>query len=196
MPAPLQCCTSPAVVGHSSGFIGRLSEQPAIREGTLTTIDELRSVLKAADPALLVNCLIQLTGDTGLLERYGAGFTPVPVRSILDSHTVDAGVVDEIVERMVAELMAREGEPLPPPPMVDPEVFRRMAEFCVGEPVDAEFVPILEEQAGFVKARRVIPVTRTPPPDFNVIVIGAGMTGVNAAIRLAEAGFEYQVFES
>jgi 4-hydroxyacetophenone monooxygenase len=170
----------------------------AVEFGSLApaTAEELRSVLAQADPSLLVNCLIQLTGDAGLLDRFGFYFTPVPVRSILESHTVDGPIVDEIVERMVAELTARAGEPWPGTSMVDAELFRRMAEFCVGEPVEAEFVPILEEQAGFVKARRVVPVTRTPPPDFNVIVIGAGMTGINAAIKLAEAGFGYQVFES
>ena len=31
----------------------------------------LRTVLAEADPSVLVNCLIQLTGDSGLLERYG-----------------------------------------------------------------------------------------------------------------------------
>src|SRR4051794_14535247 len=139
------------------------------------TGDELRSFLLAADPSLLVNCLVQLTGDTSLLERYAACFTPVKVRSILESHTVDPAIVHEIVELMVTQMQAREGEPLPLPTMLDHELFRRMAEFCVGEPVDPEFVPILEEQAGFVKAKRVVPVTRTPPPEFNVIVIGAGM---------------------
>src|SRR4051812_41905330 len=124
-----------------------------------TTVDELRAVLAQADPALLVNCLVQLTADSGLLERYGPHFSPVAVRSILESHTVDAAIGDEIVERMVAELQARDGDELPGPQMLDPELFRRMAEFCVGEPVNAEFVPILEEQAGFVKARRVVPIT-------------------------------------
>src|SRR4051794_28101817 len=164
--------------------------------GEPTTADELRAVLAQADPSLLVNCLIQLTGDASLLDRYAPKFTPVAVRSILESHTFDAATAAEIVDRMVAELVARQGQPLPEPAMVDPELFRRMVEFCVGEPAAAEFVPILEEQAGFVKARRVVPIAKTPPPDFNVIVIGAGMTGINAAIKLGEAGFGYQVFES
>ena len=160
------------------------------------TVDELRSVLGEADPSLLLNCLIQVTGDASLLDRYGPQFSPVAVRSILESHTVEAAVVVEIVERMVTELAARGEAPLPEPAMVEPDLFCRMAEFCVGERVGSEFVPILEEQAGFAKARRVVPVTRTPPPEFNVIVIGAGMTGINAAIKLQEAGFRYQVFES
>src|SRR5437867_1842857 len=88
-------------------------------------VARLRTVLLQADPSVLVNCLIQLTGETGLLERYGARFSPVAVRSVLESHTVDAEVVDEIVDRMVAELVAREGEPLPAPAAVEPELFRR-----------------------------------------------------------------------
>jgi cation diffusion facilitator CzcD-associated flavoprotein CzcO len=160
------------------------------------SVSELRDRLRHADPAVLVTCLVQLTGDAALLDRYDPLLTPVPVRSVLESHTVDPAAADEIVERMVAEMTARVGATLPPPKSEEPEHFRRMAEFCVGEPVDAEFVPILEEQAGFVSARRVVPVTRTPPSDWNVIVIGAGMTGINAAIKLGEAGFRYHVFES
>ena len=163
--------------------------------GSLTG-DGLRTVLLEADPSLLVNCLIELTGDASLLTTYGPHFEPVAVRSVLESHTVDATVVEEIVDRMVAELGRLEGHDEVKPSTLDPELFRRMAEFCVGEPVHEEFVPILEEQAGFVRSRRVVPVTRTPPPDFNVIVIGAGMTGINAAIKLAEAGFRYQMFEN
>src|SRR5438093_9162273 len=87
-----------------------------------TTADELRTMLAAADPSVLVNCLIQLTGDSGLLERYGPAFAPVAVRSILESHTVDGAVVAEIVDRMVDELVARQDEPLPVPATVEPEL--------------------------------------------------------------------------
>ncbi|MBM4628667.1 FAD-dependent oxidoreductase [Rhodococcus hoagii] len=44
--------------------------------------------------------------------------------------------------------------------------------------------------------RRCVPVTTRPPADFDVIVIGAGMVGLNAAIKLEEAGFAYTVFEA
>src|SRR4051794_19976224 len=106
------------------------------------TGNELRSFLLAADPSLLVNCLVQLTGDTSLLERYAPHFPPVKFRSFLESHPVDSGVVHEIVDLMVTQMQAREGEPLPLPTMLDHELFRHMAEFCVGEPVNPEFVPI------------------------------------------------------
>ena len=142
------------------------------------TDEELRSVLAQADPSLLVNCLIQLTGDVELLQLYQPYFAPTAVRSVLDSHTIDGAIIDDVIDRMIRELTKRTDQALPPPSTVEPALFRRMAEFCVGEPVSAEFVPILEEQAGFVKARRVVPITRTPPHDFNVIVIGAGMTGI------------------
>src|SRR3954463_13403008 len=143
--------------------------------GEPTTADELRAVLAQADPSLLVNCLIQLTGDASLLDRYAPKFTPVAVRSILESHTFDAATAADIVDPMVAELVARRGEPCPAPGLVDPKLFRRMVEFCVGEPADAEFVPILEEQAGFVKARRVVAMPRTPPPRLKQIGLRGGL---------------------
>ncbi|ABH00043.1 possible monooxygenase, N-terminal (plasmid) [Rhodococcus jostii RHA1] len=78
----------------------------------------------------------------------------------------------------------------------DPELFRRMASLRTAGTVAEEFVPILLEQAGFQIGQRRVPVTKKPPADLGVIVIGAGMIGLNAAIKLGEAGFGYRVFES
>lgn len=35
-----------------------------------------------------------------------------------------------------------------------------------------------------------------PPADFKVLVIGAGMVGINAAVKLRQAGFNFTVLES
>src|SRR3954463_15562762 len=95
--------------------------------------DDLRALLlEGADPTLLVNCLVQMTGDPSWLDRYAPHFHPLAVRSILDSHTWDPAAAEEIVDRVVAELSSR-GDGAPENgSAVDEELFRRMASSCVG----------------------------------------------------------------
>ena len=70
-----------------------------------------------------------------------------------------------------------------------------MAEVCVDDSVGQEYVAHLREQSGFEPARRVVPTTRRPQ-DFSVAIVGSGMIGLNAAIKLGQAGFRYRVFEA
>ncbi len=154
--------------------------------------DEQLELLEAADPAILVNCLIDITGDPGLLDTYRGDFEPLTFRTAHKSHQVDPNAAREIRSRLATCLA--DGFAAPVPERLG-ELFRKMAGFAVGEPVGEEFVPLLLEQAGFEPGRRHVPVTRRPPKDFQVIVIGAGMVGINAGVKLGEAGFGYTIFE-
>ena len=70
----------------------------------------------------------------------------------------------------------------------------------VGEPVGDEYVPLVEEEADFggVDLRR-FEWTRRPDAatlaGFHVGIIGAGLGGLCAAIRLEQAGIPYTVFD-
>ncbi len=153
---------------------------------------ELLELLESADPTILLLCLVDLTGDTALLERYAGAFEPRAVRTVQKSHDFDPAVAQDIRQRLADRL----GEPPAAPTEGRDEVlFRRLASFTVGEQVDDEFVPLLLEQAGFEKSRRRVAITRQPPEGFHVIVIGAGMTGINAGVKLSEAGFGYTILE-
>lgn len=161
----------------------------------------LHEAIDGCDPAPLLMALVHATGDTGLLDE----FEPRLTYGEPGSHykTGDAPVVPpgQYPDDVVADIRARAHELLEPGMgdrlgVPDLELFNRMARIATSERVDAEFVPILREQAGFVHSERRVPVTVTPPADFSVIVIGAGIIGINAAIKLGEAGFSYRVFES
>src|SRR4029077_12012229 len=75
----------------------------------------------------------------------------------------------------------------------------QMMSFMVGEEVPDEYVPMmLEEMAldggdGRDVAWDAVPAGRRT--SFRVVVIGAGMSGLLAAIRLEEAGVPYVVIE-
>lgn len=56
---------------------------------------------------------------------------------------------------------------------------------------------MLNEQMGFEapELRSQRGGRQAPPEDFNVLVIGAGLTGLLAAIKLREAGYRFQVID-
>ncbi|MEE2031141.1 flavin-containing monooxygenase [Rhodococcus chondri] len=174
------------------------------------TPEALRSAIAVADPGALLMSMVHVSGDLSLLDEfeeqvahakraqagggtatqthYGAQSGAVATPPGQFPVEIAAAIRERAAEVLTSGLSVQLGLP-------EPELFRRMASLCTVGTVDEEFVPLLLEQAGFQKAQRRIPVTRTPAPDFDVIVIGAGMIGLNAAIKLGEAGFRYTVFE-
>ncbi|WP_068165996.1 flavin-containing monooxygenase [Rhodococcus phenolicus] len=161
----------------------------------------LAAAIDVCDPAPLLMSLVHVTGDLGLLDEFGARLTIGEPGNHYRTGTRPAVPPGQYPADVVADIRARAHELLTPD-MVDRlgvpdrETFLHMAKVATSERVDEEFVPILLEQAGFVLGERCVPVTVTPPTDFSVIVIGAGIVGVNAAIKLGDAGFTYRVFES
>src|SRR6185369_6678614 len=74
---------------------------------------------------------------------------------------------------------------------------QRIMSITVGEPVDDEFVELVYDQCGFRPwvDRSKQPDRPGPRSGFKVLVIGAGMTGLAAATKLREAGYEFVVIE-
>ncbi|OLT37730.1 monooxygenase [Actinomadura sp. CNU-125] len=152
----------------------------------------LRAAVDAAEPGPLLMAMVHMTGDATLLREF---------RTRLDAERGDGpGVPGRYPDAVAADVRARafalfEGGMTPRLTVPDDELFLRMAEVCVDDAVGEEFAAHLREMCGFEPDRRHVPVTKAPPDDFRVIVIGAGMVGLNAGVKLAEAGFEYLIFE-
>ena len=103
-------------------------------------------------------------------------------------------LVQELRERLFA-LLTQDPPPRDTPP--SPELFEKMLSTAVAEPVGREFVPMLQEQMGFCppELRSERPQRTAPDDKFKVLVIGAGLTGLLAAIKLREAGYAFEVIE-
>jgi 4-hydroxyacetophenone monooxygenase len=153
--------------------------------------EALRRALAEGDIPTLLMVFTQLSRDESLL----ADFAPY-IGSPYDgrSNELPAALAAQLRERLLALLTG--ASPVTDEPLT-PELMKRMMSVDVGEPVTDEFIPLLMEQMGFEKPlpRRDRPGRAMPPEDFKVVVIGAGLTGLLAGIKLQEAGYRYQTFE-
>jgi cation diffusion facilitator CzcD-associated flavoprotein CzcO len=154
------------------------------------------------DPAMALMALIQITGDRTLLHRYwsaldGRQETVVEAFRDIDARdareTVDPSIAAEI--RDALRRAVNSGKPAVMP-QLDMPMFRKMARLLLGKDLPEMSIDVAFQHAGFATDTRVREAREVPPADFKVIVVGAGMMGINAAVKLQQAGFEYTVLEA
>lgn len=167
--------------------------QAPVREGDAFLAKALES---ASIPALMMS-MIHMSGDTSLL--HGKIRPGKVVMNEVQGSMSDADKAQVRAEALAVLKAYRDrGCSLPDPPSA--ETIHAMMSFMVGEPVPDEYVPMmLEEMALDGADSRDVPWHEIVEPErrrrMHVLVIGAGMSGLLAAIRLEEAGIPYTVIE-
>lgn len=153
----------------------------------------LRAALIDANLPSLVPVLFQLTGERRWLH---APFAPQRGRGMDDNQ--DGGlpehIGDEIRAAAFEAVLAWSQGAAPAVPAPRGAQLRELLDVAMGEPVPAEFEPMMAESLGFA-AR---PVHRPAPgaDEVRVVVIGAGVSGLVAAKRLRdELGVQVTVLE-
>jgi 4-hydroxyacetophenone monooxygenase len=157
----------------------------------------LERVLEFASVPTIMMSMIHMTGDDSLLEG------PVrPNAAILGEIQGYLGEEDKAAVRAQALQVLRDyrdrGCTLPPLP--DGATIRRMMSFMVGQEVPEEYVPMMLEEMNLAgeDSRSFhwhAGVRDSEREQFQVVVIGAGMAGVLAGIRLQEAGIPHVILE-
>jgi 4-hydroxyacetophenone monooxygenase len=176
---------------YNTPMIARPREEPITENDAFIA----RALEDANIPALMAS-IVHLTGDTSLLDG--------PIRlqpAIMGVVQGGLSAADEATVRTDALDALRayrdRGCTLLPPS--SPETVRRIMSFVVGEAVPDEYVPMmLEEMALDGNDGRDVRWDAVPleaRQRFHVVVIGAGMSGLLAAIRLEDAGIPYVVLE-
>ncbi|MFM7737354.1 MAG: flavin-containing monooxygenase [Alphaproteobacteria bacterium] len=151
--------------------------------------EEIARALASANAATLVASLVHVTGDPSRLRgALRPGRAVLGERAWLSPQEREGLLVE--AHAALCELRDRGGA-LPPPPSA--EVVRETMSFVAGEDVPADYVPMmLEELALDGRDARAVPIAEGVPAErlaaFRVLVVGAGISGILMAIRLAEAG--------
>ena len=158
------------------------------------TIDEALS--QAHLPALLM-ALVHLTGDADLLsEERRPVFEPLADPALGGfSEEIQSDLRRRAKTAIEAHLA---GAPLPPPPT--PQTVRRMMDWLTGADIPAHYAPFLTDELQLTgndtKAPDwSAPNLRSAAKTMNAIVIGAGMSGILAGIRLQQAGIDFTILE-
>jgi 4-hydroxyacetophenone monooxygenase len=160
------------------------------RESPTDPRPSLAAALEHANHPSLVPVLYQLTGDRRWLAD---PYRPTRSRGMDDNDP--GGFAPEVaaeIRAAVVDAVTRHdaGEP-PAVPAPTGEALRELLELATGEPVPPEYADMAAEDMGFVAA----PPRTAPANDLRVVVIGAGISGMLAAIKLREAGIEPVVLE-
>jgi 4-hydroxyacetophenone monooxygenase len=137
-----------------------------------------------------VPALFQLTGDRRWLAD---PFRPTRSRGMdnNDSGGFAPDVAAAIRSEALRAVRAYEQGAAPAVPAPTGIQLLELLELANGEPVPPEYAEMAAEDMGFAPR----PPRVAPPNDLRVIVIGAGVAGMLAAIRLREAGIEHLVLE-
>ena len=152
---------------------------------------QLRQALQEGEIHTLLMSYVHISGDTVMLDKFAPhikspyAFPPEAIPTELQ-----AELRENLLHVLVTPGAGSGEEP-------SEALMHRMMIGGIGDEVADEFLPLLYDQIGF---RREIPRKdrrdRKPSrTDFKVLVIGAGMTGLAAGVKLGEAGYSWEIIE-
>src|SRR6476659_9658999 len=164
-------------------------------EPITATDDELRAALEGAHLPAILPALAHVTGDLSLLrddlrvefslmiEEQG-GLTPE------QQEALRALALDTLIA-------FRDGGSVTAPMPTGPDL-RRILEYMAGGQDIADYLPMMREELALsadLRAPHWIKDDVNPDKPFKVVIVGAGMSGIIAAYRLAEADVPYVVLD-
>ena len=156
----------------------------------------LQRALATADASTLMLVLVQLTAERRWLEEA----RPF-IRGPLSYHeTMPEEMRTAIRAALFEVLMDLAGSGASLPPMQDGPLLREMMSTAAGEHVGEDYVAMMREdltaqpdQAPGIDWR--VPPAPTALAAQHVVIIGAGMSGICAAIELQQAGIAFTIIE-
>jgi 4-hydroxyacetophenone monooxygenase len=154
----------------------------------------LRVALADADIAPMLMVLAQLSGDLTILDEvaphiHGAW-------SFLE--TVPEDLKQKVRDRLVAVLKEYAVTGREPPVDIPEATLQRMMSAGVGQTVPADYIPLLVEETRLGSEDTRTAHWRRPEvvtAGFKVVIVGAGFSGLCAAIRLKELGVPFEILE-
>src|SRR5947209_744415 len=170
----------------NSGLGGQdLIQEASSRDG------DLALALESANIPTLLLLLYQFTGEERWLRP---PFTPVKSRwDDNDSGGLLPAMQQEVREAAFDVITAwRAGAPIAKPELTAEELIK-MLSFSEAEPIPAEYAELMSHKLRLYAGATAEPVQL--PTGFSALIIGAGMSGVAAAVRLGQASVPFVIIE-
>ena len=152
----------------------------------------LERALDSASFPVVAALLVHFTGDISILDKL-----PKPNQAILgETQGFLADKDKQIIKEIALEEIYRffsnsKADDIYIPSYTE---LNKMMNFIVGEEVSSDYIPMMLNDLNIV--------THPSKPNFikaksnlEVLIIGAGMSGILAAIKLAEIGIQYKIYE-
>ena len=159
------------------------------------TDEELRAALEVADLPALLPALAHVTGDHSLL-RPELRIDPALMGEDQGGLTPEQqAAIRELALRTLIEF--RDGGSVTAP-MPTGAALKDILEFMAGGQEIDDYLPMMREELALtadLRAPRWHKDDVNPDRDFQVVIIGAGMSGIVAAYRLAEADVPYVLLD-
>jgi 4-hydroxyacetophenone monooxygenase len=178
-------------LGHPTGSHGVGARGFTVRMESRPPADQVARAVADGDLRILLMCLVHLTGDRRWLEP---PYRPVrDVRLVADPR---AGLADDVAAEIRAAVHDLLVDGPPEPAITDPgdELMRTMMSVCLGEAVPPEYAGMMREDMGFV-SRDVGLVPPPPTSHVDVVIIGAGVSGLALGAQLERLGVPYTILE-
>jgi 4-hydroxyacetophenone monooxygenase len=152
----------------------------------------LAEAVAIANIPTLLMVLVQLTGELRWLEE---PYRPSRARGVNDNDSggLPEPIQSEIRAAALDAIMAwRAGKPIAIP-KPSPELARKMLSRAMAEEVPPEYDSIIAVE---LFPEQALAVEKLPVPDgFQVLIVGAGVSGLCAAINLQKAGIPFTIIE-
>lgn len=155
----------------------------------------LEAALAVANIPTLACLLVQLTGDLGWIE---GRFVPERTRGLDDNDEggLPSDVQDEIraaASTAIAEWFAGRKPALPNP---SDALLCKMMGVSLGETIPPDYAPMIRHELQLPANASLRTISKAgPPPGFTALIIGAGISGLCAAVEFARAGIAYTIVE-
>jgi len=153
---------------------------------------QLTDAVAIANIPTLLMVLVQLTGERRWLD---APYRPTRGRGMSDNDTggLPEDVQAEVREAALEAILAwRAGRPVAIPEPA-PELLVEMLSCAMGEEVPPEYGTFTGAQLGIIPMGDDRPID--VPEGFRVLVVGAGVSGICAAVNLQRAGVPFTIVE-
>ncbi|MCY4095751.1 MAG: NAD(P)/FAD-dependent oxidoreductase, partial [Gammaproteobacteria bacterium] len=153
--------------------------------------EEIERALQYAHLPSLINVLVHLTGDSTLLDKsikpqpLTIGGTPPPYPEDIETR------IRELALKTLIHGRDHGFEDHP----VEESLLLEMINFITGVELTEEYIPYALDELNIAPKQKEPPLSPDQAQDFHVAIIGGGMSGLLAGIRMQELGVKFTIFE-